>query len=74
LETAHDRPIHRQQRRGAGFRGAAIAKYEVLLSHVPEDATAYLSREPNGSALLRRIDNIRQGRNLVEQELLPDED
>lgn len=51
-----------------------IAEYEALLSHVPEDETAYLLREPNGSALLRRIENIRQGRNLVERELLPDED
>lgn len=51
-----------------------IAEYEALLSRSSEEETAYLLREPNGSALLKRIENIRQGRNVVERELLPDED
>lgn len=51
-----------------------IAEYEALLSYIPEDETAYLLREPNGSVLLQRIENIRHGRNIVEQDLLPDED
>ncbi|MDS4020594.1 MAG: hypothetical protein RKR03_08805 [Candidatus Competibacter sp.] len=51
-----------------------IAEYEALLSHVPEDETAYLLREPNGSILLRAIDDIKHGRNIVERELLSDED
>lgn len=51
-----------------------IAEYEALLSHVPEDETAYLLQEPNGSILLRAIDDITHGRNIVERELLPDED
>ncbi|MFO1423444.1 MAG: hypothetical protein U1F70_07275 [Candidatus Competibacteraceae bacterium] len=51
-----------------------IAEYEALLRYVPEDETAFLLREPNGSALLQRVENIRHGRNLVERELLPDED
>lgn len=62
---------------GAGERVSVIlpiAEYEALLSRAPEDETAYLLQEPNGSALLRRIENIRQGRNLVERELLPDAD
>lgn len=48
-----------------------IADYEALLSRASEDETTYLLREPNGSALLKRIENIRQGRNVVERELLP---
>jgi len=51
-----------------------IAEYEALLSVIPEDETAFLLREPNGSILLRRIENIRQGKNIIERELLPDED
>ena len=51
-----------------------IAEYEALLRYVPEDETAFLLREPNGSVLLQRVENIRHGRNLVERELLPDED
>ena len=52
-----------------------IAEYEALLrAAASEDETAFLLREPNGSLLLQRIENIRQGRNLVEHELLPDED
>ena len=49
-----------------------IAEYEALLSRASEEETAYLLREPNGSILLRRIDNIRQGCNVVEQEFLFD--
>jgi hypothetical protein len=51
----------------------SIDEYEALLRYVPEDETAILLREPNGSILRRRIENIRQGRNIVERELLPDE-
>mgnify|MGYP000867392057 FL=1 len=51
-----------------------IAEYEALLSRASEDETAYLLREPNGIILLQRIENIRQGCNFVERELLPDED
>ena len=61
----------------AGERISAIlpiAEYEALLSAIPEDETAFLLREPNGSILLRRIENIRQGKNIIERELLPDED
>lgn len=62
---------------GVGERVSAvlpIAEYEALLSAIPEDETELLLREPNGSILLRRIENIRQGKNLIERELLPDED
>jgi hypothetical protein len=61
----------------AGERVSAvipIAEYEALLRRLPEDETAFLLREPNGSALLNRIENIRHGRHLVERELLPDAD
>ncbi len=51
-----------------------IAEYEALLRHVPDDETNFLLQEPNGSILLRRIQDIRQGRNVVERELLLDED
>lgn len=51
-----------------------IAEYEALLRYIPEDETAFLLQEPNGSVLLQRIENIRQGRNLIERGLLPDED
>lgn len=51
-----------------------IAEYEALLSRSSEDETAYLLREPNGSVLLRAIDDIKYGRNVVERELLPDYD
>jgi hypothetical protein len=50
-----------------------ISEYEALLQAVANNETAFLLREPNGSILRRRIENIRQGRNIVEQELLPDE-
>lgn len=49
------------------------AEYEALLSRFSEGETAYLLREPNGSVLLKRIKNIRQGRNIVERKLLSDE-
>lgn len=52
----------------------SIAEYEALLQHISEDETAYLLREPNGNVLLQRIENIRNGRNIVERELLPDAD
>ncbi|MBK8185497.1 MAG: hypothetical protein IPK63_22405 [Candidatus Competibacteraceae bacterium] len=51
-----------------------IAEYEALLSRTSEDETAYLLRELNGSLLLRAIDDIKYGRNIVERELPPDED
>ncbi|CDH43231.1 MAG: hypothetical protein IPL59_07865 [Candidatus Competibacteraceae bacterium] len=51
-----------------------IAEYEALLRYAPEDETTFLLREPNGSILLRRIEDIKHGRNIVERELLPDED
>ena len=49
-------------------------RYEALLRYAPEDETTFLLREPNGSILLRRIEDIKHGRNIVERELLPDED
>ena len=53
----------------------SIAEYEALMRVTEaEQETAFLLREPNGSLLFQRIENIRQGRNLVEHELLPDED
>ena len=53
----------------------SIAEYEALMRVTEaEQETTFLLREPNGSLLLQRIENIRQGRNLVEHELLPDED
>lgn len=51
-----------------------IAEYEALLNAIPEDETAYLLREPNGSILRKCIEDIQHGRNIVERELLPDED
>ena len=50
-----------------------IAEYEALLRRASEEENAYLLREPNGSVLLKRIENIRQGCNIVERKLLPDE-
>lgn len=50
-------------------------EYEALLNAAAsEEETQFLLREPNGSILLQRVENIRHGRNLVEHELLPDED
>ena len=51
-----------------------VAEYEAILRYVPEDETAFLMREPNGSILLQRIEDYRKGRGMVERELLPDED
>lgn len=51
-----------------------IAEYEVLLNRASEDETAYLLGEPNGTLLLRAIDDIKNGRNIAERELLLDED
>lgn len=51
-----------------------VDEYEALLKYVPEDETAFLMREPNGSILRQRIEDYRQGRGIVEWELLPDED
>jgi len=51
-----------------------IAEYEALLSRASGDETSFLLQEPNGSILLQRIENIRQGCNFVERELLPDVD
>lgn len=52
-----------------------LAEYQELLEAAAhEDETAFLLREPNGSILRRRIENIRQGKNLIERELLPDDD
>ena len=62
----------------AGERVSAIipiAEYEALLRlAASEDETAFLLREPNGSILLKRIENVRQGKNIISRELLPDED
>lgn len=53
----------------------SIAEYEALLKRSSsEDETAFLIREPNGSILLKRLENVRQGKNIVRRELLPDED
>lgn len=52
-----------------------IAEYEALLRLASsEDETAFLLREPNGSILLKRLENVRQGKNIISRELLPDED
>ena len=62
----------------AGERVSAIipiAEYEALLRlAASEDETAFLLREPNGSILLKRLENVRQGKNIISRELLPDED
>ena len=62
----------------AGERVSAIipiAEYEALLRLASsEDETAFLLREPNGSILLKAIDDVRHGRNIQQRELLPDED
>jgi hypothetical protein len=51
-----------------------VAEYEALLKYVPEDETAFLLREPNRSILLKRIDDYRHRRGIIERELLPDKD
>jgi hypothetical protein len=51
-----------------------ISEYEALLRAVSDDETGFMLREPNGNILRQRIENVRQGRNIVERDLLPDED
>lgn len=52
-----------------------IAEYRSLLEAAAhEDETAFLLREPNGSILRKAIEDVRNGRNIQERELLPDED
>lgn len=51
-----------------------ISEYEAILHTVSNSETDYLLREPNGTILRQRIENIRQGRNMTERDLLPDED
>ncbi len=52
-----------------------MAEYQWLLeAAAAKDETAFLLREPNGSVLRKRIENVRQGKNLIERELLGDED
>ncbi len=51
-----------------------FAEYQSLLEIAARvDETAFLLREPNGTLLRQRIENVRQG-NVIERELLPDED
>jgi hypothetical protein len=51
-----------------------IAEYQLLLELAAfVDETAFLLREPNGTILRQRIDNVRYGRNIVEWELLSDD-
>jgi len=51
-----------------------FAEYQSLLEIAASvDETAFLLREPNGTLLRQRIENVRQG-NVIERELLPDED
>lgn len=61
----------------AGEKVSAIipmAEYQSLLEIAAcVDETAFLLREPNGSILRQRIENVRRG-NVIERELLPDED
>lgn len=53
----------------------SIAEYEALLNAAAsENETEFLLHEPNRSILLQRIENIRQGRNIIERDLLADED
>jgi hypothetical protein len=54
----------------AGEKVSAVipfAEYQSLLE------TAFLLREPNGSILRQRIENVQQGQ-VIERELLSDED
>ena len=51
-----------------------MAEYQSLLELAATiDETAFLLREPNGSILRQRIENVKQGR-VIQRELLPDED
>ena len=52
-----------------------IEEYQALLeAAAPEDETAFLLREPNGSLLLKCIDDINHGRNIVTREIEINED
>jgi hypothetical protein len=61
----------------AGEKVSAVipmAEYQSLLELAATvDETAFLLREPNGSILRQRIENVKRG-NVIERELLPDED
>ena len=61
----------------AGKKVSAVlpmAEYQSLLELAASvDETAFLLREPNGSILRQRIENVKQG-NVIQRELLPDED
>ena len=61
----------------SGERVSAVipfAEYQALLEIAARtDETAFLLREPNGSILRQRIENVKQGR-VIQRELLPDED
>lgn len=52
-----------------------IDEFEALLeAAAPDDETAFLLREPNGSLLLKCIDDIKHGRKIITKELSLDED
>jgi len=52
-----------------------FAEYQSLLELAATvDETAFLLREPNGSILRQCIEDVKNGRNVQERELLPDED
>ena len=61
----------------AGKKVSAVlpmAEYQSLLELAASvDETAFLLREPNGSILRQRIENVKQGQ-VIERKLLPDED
>ena len=61
----------------AGEKVSAVipfAEYQLLLELAASvDETAFLLREPNGSILRQRIENVKRGQ-VIERELLPDED
>jgi len=61
----------------AGEKVSAVipmTEYQSLLEIAARtDETAFLLREPNGSILRQRIENVRNG-NVIERELLPVED
>ena len=61
----------------AGKKVSAVlpmAEYQSLLELAASvDETVFLLREPNGSILRQRIENVKQG-NVIQRELLPDED
>ena len=61
----------------AGEKVSAVipfTEYQSLLEIAASvDETAFLLREPNGSILRQRIENVKRGQ-VIERELLPDED